>query len=161
LWGLSARWGPSLAGRLADRGLAERMTGIGLALMLGSWLPVALLARSLGWLVAGVVVIDFALQSVHVSNQSLLYREGAGARSRLTAAYMLAYSAGCATGSIGSTWMFAAAGWYGVCLTGAASTVAAIAAWIWSNRHRYPTSKSTRRITAAPASARPDGCGRE
>jgi len=151
--------GASLAGRLADRGLAERMTGIGLMLMLGSWPPVALLARSLGWLIVGVVVIDFALQSVHVSNQSLLYREGAGARSRLTAAYMLAYSAGCATGSIGSTWVFAAAGWYGVCLTGAASTVAAIAAWAWSNRHSYPASKTTRHVTTAAADA--DGCGCE
>lgn len=152
--------GASLAGRLADRGLAERMTGFGLMLMLGSWLPVALLSRALGWLVVGVVAIDFALQSVHVSNQSLLYREGAGSRSRLTAAYMLAYSVGSATGSIGSTWIFEATGWYGVCLMGAASTAAAIATWVWSNKHHFPVSNRPRRITAAASDidqSRPPG----
>jgi predicted MFS family arabinose efflux permease len=136
--------GASLAGRVADRGLAERMTGIGLALMLASWLPVALLAQSLGWLVIGVIVIDFALQSVHVSNQSLLYREGASARSRLTAAYMLAYSTGCATGSIGSTLVFEAAGWTGVCLAGSAISAAAIGFWAWRTRDKHvATTKPT------------------
>lgn len=125
--------GASVAGRVADRGMAERMTGIGLALMLVSWLPIALLEKSIGWLILGVIAIDFALQSVHVSNQSLLYRNGAGARSRLTAAYMLAYSTGCATGSIGSTMVYEAAGWAGVYLTGGVVSVLALAFWRWSS----------------------------
>lgn len=122
--------GASFAGRLADRGLSERMTGLGLALMLASWLPIALLSKSLGWLILGVITIDFALQSVHVSNQALLHREGAGSRSRLTAAYMLAYSAGCASGSFVSTLIFDLAGWVGVCLAG--SLVSLTGAIVWA-----------------------------
>lgn len=125
--------GASVAGRVADRGMAERMTGIGLALMLVSWLPIGLLAKSVGWLILGVIVVDYALQTVHVSNQSQLYRDGAGARSRLTAAYMLAYSTGCATGSIGSTLVYEAAGWAGVCLTGVVVSLLALAFWGWSS----------------------------
>ena len=44
--------------------------------MLVAWVPIALLERSLVALLAGVLLIDFALQSGHVSNQTILQREG-------------------------------------------------------------------------------------
>ena len=73
--------------------------------------------------------IDFALQSVHVANQSLIYRVRPEAQSCLTAGYMIFYSIGCATGSIASTLTYAAAGWTGVCSVGAAASGAALAFW--------------------------------
>jgi predicted MFS family arabinose efflux permease len=121
--------GASSAGRLADRGLGQRTTGIGLAIMLGSWLPLALLPHSLWGLVIGVLTIDFGLQSVHVSNQSLIYRTRPEAQSRLTAGYMLFYSAGSAIGAISSTIVYAHAGWTGVRVLGAAISAAALLFW--------------------------------
>jgi predicted MFS family arabinose efflux permease len=128
--------GAARAGRLADRGRAEHTTGIALAIMLVSWLPIALLPYSLWGLIIGVVTIDFGLQSVHVANQSLIYRVRPEARSRLTAGYMIFYSIGCATGSIVSTLVYARAGWSGVCLLGA--IISAIALVFWAlTRHLY------------------------
>jgi predicted MFS family arabinose efflux permease len=121
--------GASRAGRLADRGLAQRTTGIGLAIMLGSWIPIALLPHSLWGLVIGVLTIDFGLQSVHVANQSLIYRVRPEAQSRLTAGYMLFYSIGSATGAIVSTVVYAHAGWTGVCVLGAATSLTALVFW--------------------------------
>lgn len=131
--------GAARAGRLADRGHAQRTTGIALGIMFASWLPIALLPHSLWGLIIGVVTIDFALQSVHVANQSLIYRVRPEARSRLTAGYMIFYSIGCATGSIGSTLVYARAGWTGVCLLGAA--MSAVAFFFWAmTRHLTPDS---------------------
>jgi predicted MFS family arabinose efflux permease len=122
--------GASSAGRFADRGQAQGVTGVSLAIMLVSWLPIALLPYSLWGLVIGVVTMDFGLQSVHVANQSLIYRVRPEARSRLTAAYMIFYSIGCATGSIVSTLVYARAGWSGVCALGA--TISAVAFMFWA-----------------------------
>ena len=128
--------GAARAGRLADRGRAEHTTGIALAIMLVSWLPIALLPYSLWGLIIGVVAIDFGLQSAHVANQSLIYRVRPEARSRLTAGYMIFYSIGCATGSIASTLVYARAGWSGVCLLGAMISAFALVFW-GLTRHLY------------------------
>jgi predicted MFS family arabinose efflux permease len=129
--------GAARAGRLADRGHAQRTTGISLMIMLVSWLPISLLSHSLWGLVVGVVAIDFGLQSVHVANQSLIYRVRPEAQSRLTAGYMVCYSIGSASGSIVSTLIYAQAGWNGVCLGGGAVSGIALVFWALT-RHLTP-----------------------
>jgi predicted MFS family arabinose efflux permease len=126
--------GASRAGRQADRGYAQRTIGVGLALMAVSWVAVAFLPVTLWALVVGVVVIDFGLQSVHVSNQSLLFEVRPEARSRLTAGYMVFYSIGSATGAILSTVVYAHAGWTGVCVVGGAISLVAVVFWALTRR---------------------------
>jgi predicted MFS family arabinose efflux permease len=129
LAGAAGSLGAARAGRLADSGFAQRTSGIGLALMLVSWLPTALVMRSVAALVVGVVAFDLGLQAVHVTNQSLIYSVRPDARSRLTAGYMLFYAAGCASGSMASTVVYARFGWSGVCMLGASISAAALAFW--------------------------------
>ena len=132
LFGLAGAAGAlaaSRAGSTADRGHAQRMTGVALTLMLVAWAPIALLGQSLLWLVAGVLIIDFGLQAVHVTNQAMIYRVRPDAQNRLTAAYMVFYSIGSASGSAVSTWVYAHAGWNGVCLLGAGISLATLVFW--------------------------------
>ena len=126
--------GASSAGRLADRGHAQRVTGVALTIMLVSWLPIALLSHSLWGLIVGVITMDFGIQAVHVANQSLIYRVRPEARSRLTSAYMTFYSIGSATGAIVSTLTYAQAGWPGVCALGAATSALALTFWAFTRR---------------------------
>jgi predicted MFS family arabinose efflux permease len=135
LAGAAGALGAARSGRLADRGHAQRATGLGLGLMLAAWLPAALLPTSLWFLAIGMIAFDFGLQSVHVANQSLIYRTRPESQSRLTAAYMLFYSAGSAAGSITSTVVYAHAGWSGVCLLGAAISLTASLFWFVHRRH--------------------------
>ncbi|PYI56131.1 MFS transporter [Paenibacillus flagellatus] len=123
------------AGRLADRGYARHTTGAALALLLAAWLPIGMADRSLWALAAGIVVLDLAVQAVHVTNQSVILDVRPDARSRMTAGYMIFYSIGSAAGSIASTAVFARAGWSGVCLLGASVSAAALLFW-WVNRRR-------------------------
>jgi predicted MFS family arabinose efflux permease len=130
LAGAAGALGAARAGRRSDR--AQRTTGIGLGIMLASWLPIALLPQSLWGLIVGVITLDFGLQSVHVANQSLIYRVRPEAQSRLTAGYMLFYSIGSATGAIASTVVHASAGWGGVCVLGATVTLIALLFWAFT-----------------------------
>ena len=117
------------AGRHADRGHGRRTTAVALVLMFAAWLPLALLEQSLLALVAGLLLLDFAVQAVHVTSQSILYAADPEARSRLAGGYMVFYSVGSATGAIASTAVHAWAGWTGVCALGAAISAAALAFW--------------------------------
>ncbi|MCY1508319.1 Inner membrane transport protein YnfM [compost metagenome] len=130
LAGIAGALAASRAGHWADRGFGQTTTGIALALMLIAWLPISLLDHSILWLIAGVLVLDFGLQAVHVTNQALIYRVRPEAQNRLTAAYMLFYSLGSAIGSSLSTVAYTHAGWNGVCLMGAAISLTSLLFWL-------------------------------
>lgn len=129
LAGVAGALGATRAGRWTDRGHGQRTTGIALGLMLLSWLLIAQLDHSILSLVAGVLIIDFGLQAVHVTNQAMIYRVRPEAQNRLTAAYMVFYSIGSAAGSSLSTVVYAHAGWTGVCALGAAISLTTLLFW--------------------------------
>lgn len=137
LAGVAGAIGAAAAGRLADRGLAQRTTAVGLLLMIAAWLPILLMHATLSLLALGALAMSFGLQAVHVSNQSLIYMTRPDARSRLVAAYMIFYSVGSALGAAASTLVHARAGWTGVCLAGCAVSTAAMAFW-WLTRNVHP-----------------------
>ncbi len=129
LAGVAGALAASRAGRWVDAGHGQRTTGAALALVLAAWIAAAGLDSSLLWLILGVVILDFSLQAVHVSNQGLIYRVRPEAQSRLTAAYMIFYSIGSATGASLSPLVHARAGWTGVCLLGAGISLITLAFW--------------------------------
>ncbi|WP_188540613.1 MFS transporter [Paenibacillus segetis] len=134
LAGVAGALAAARAGRLADQGLGQKTTGVALFLLLISWLPISYTQHSLLALIVGIVLLDLAVQAVHVTNQSMILTLRPEARSRLTAGYMVFYSIGSATGSIASTSIYAYSGWSGVCLLGA--SVSALALLFWSLTRR-------------------------
>ncbi|WP_434768733.1 MFS transporter [Pseudomonas triticicola] len=131
LAGVAGALAAARAGHLADKGLGNRTTGIALALLTLSWLPIAFVERSLMAMAVGVVLLDFAVQAVHVTNQSLIFAARPDAQSRLVGAYMCFYSLGSGLGAIAATYTYAHFGWVGVCLLGASISATAMAYWAW------------------------------
>lgn len=131
LAGVAGALAATRAGRLADQGLGNRTTGIALGLLTLSWLPTALVESSLLGMVVGVVLLDFAVQTVHVTNQSLIFAARPDAQSRLVGAYMCFYSVGSGLGAIAATYTYAHFGWVSVCLLGAAISGMALLYWLY------------------------------
>lgn len=123
------------AGRLADRGLGQLTTVIALTLLVVSWFFIDFLNDSLVLLIIGIIILDFAVQAVHVTNQILIFTVRPEARSRLTAAYMVFYSIGSAIGSIFSTNIYADYGWEGVSLFGGSVSILALLFWLATYRY--------------------------
>lgn len=130
LVGMAGALAASGAGRLADRGLGQWVTGVSLTVLLASWASIALLPVSITALLVGVVVLDLAVQAVHVTNQSIIFARHPDARSRLVGGYMVFYALGSAIGAIAATSAYAHAGWLGVSALGAAFSAAALLLWI-------------------------------
>lgn len=134
LAGIAGALAASKAGMWADKGLGRRTTYIALWLLMMSWLFSALLGSSLLFLVAGILLLDFAVQAVHVTSQSRIFAVCPQANSRLVAAYMIFYSAGSGAGAIASTQVYAKWGWSGVCIMGFLVSAAALIFWIITER---------------------------
>ncbi|MFP1879687.1 MFS transporter [Lonsdalea quercina] len=122
------------AGRLADRGHAKTVTTVGLIVLALSWLPIAAGMHSILLLLIGILALDLTVQGVHVTNQSIIYRDMPEARNRLTSGYMTAYFIGGALGSMLSAMMFQHFGWLGVSIAGFLTSLTALVVW-WYNRN--------------------------
>lgn len=129
LVGAAGALAASGAGRLADRGRGDWVTGGGLLILLSSWAPLALAQHSLLAFLVGVVLLDLAVQGVHISNQAAIYRIRPEARNRLTAAYMTSYFLGGAAGSLVSATAFSHFGWMGVVVVGASFSACGGIVW--------------------------------
>ncbi|MED1287708.1 MFS transporter [Bacillus mycoides] len=134
LVGVAGALAAARAGKLADQGYGQRTTGIALALLLISWLFISYIEQSLIALVIGIVLLDLAVQAIHVTNQTMILPLHTEARSRLTAGYMVFYSIGSAGGSIASTQIYAHFGWGGVSLLGASVSAFALLFWAMTRR---------------------------
>ena len=150
LAGLAGTLGAARAGRWADTGRAQVVTGAALALLALSWLLIARTTPTLWLLLAGIVVLDSAVQAVHVSNQHLLTTAHPHRSSRVIGAYMAFYSLGSALGAVGTGWVYTTAGWGACCLLGAGYAVLAFIVWLLARR---TAAASPAPLTALPHTA--------
>ena len=150
LVGVAGAMAAARAGAWADRGFGQRTTAVALLLLLAAWLPLWFTTSSLWALALGVILLDLGAQAIHVTNQSMIFSAGTHAHSRLVACYMLFYAAGSGLGAIGSTAAYAAFGWSGVCLLGAATSLAALLFWL-ATLARMPLAPSTAHASGGSA----------
>ncbi len=134
-------------GRFADRGHVRRLTGVSNALvLLGAGLA-ALGVWHLWALAGGALLVTLGTQSLHITNQSEIYRLQADARSRITSAYMTVFFAGGVAGSALSAAAYERSGWAGVC--GLLAAVGLIGLVIWALEHRRSSPASPSRGSRA------------
>lgn len=130
LVGLLGALAAARSGHWSDRGHADRVTLGALLLLLLSWWPLSALHHGLGWLVLGVLLLDLAVQALHVTNQSLILATApALAQAQGIAAYMLFYAAGSGLGALVGSALYAGYGWGAVCWVGAGVSLLALGTW--------------------------------
>lgn len=138
LVGVAGVFAATWAGRLADAGKGDLGTRIGLLALLVSWLLLLNAPSSLIALLLGVLLLDLAVQLVHVSNQNKIYSLHPDIRNRLTSAYMTCYFIGGAFGSWFSVMLYQHYEWTGVTM---GATGIALIACILDFSMRKNTSK--------------------
>ncbi|UQA90551.1 MFS transporter [Streptomyces halobius] len=116
-------------GRLADKGYVHQVGGFGTVLLALSWIPMALGKTSLIALLVGVIVLDLAVQAIHLSNQNIVFAIKPEARNRLNSAYMTFYFLGGTFGSASTSTVRVTYGWGGVCILGALVSLLAVVIW--------------------------------
>lgn len=133
--GVAGALGAPVVGRLADRGYLRLVTTLMWAVLLVSWGLLAWGGHQVVVLIVALVVFDFGIQGIHLSNQSAIYVLAPQARSRLTTAYMVTYFLGGVTGSVSAGVAYQAGGWLPVCEMGFAATILGAALWAVFSRY--------------------------
>jgi predicted MFS family arabinose efflux permease len=127
-----------LAGRVADKKGPHFVVWLGAGLTVVAWLIFGAWSSILA-LIAGVIVLDFGIQSALISNQHIIYALDAEARSRLNTVFMTGMFLGGAAGSAMATLAWGQGGWLFVSLLGAALGIAAFTVKFFHHRRHSPT----------------------
>ena len=134
----------NVAGRMADKGLEQHTTLAGAILMLLGWLCLWLGGSSIWWFMLGLLIVDGALQALHISNQNVIYALAPEARSRINAVYMTTYFVGASIGSALGSWAWLHHGWNGTSLMGGILGLISLSMVLWD---RHLLTVQTRRLT--------------
>ncbi len=127
------------AGRVADRRGGRSSVMAAMVTMALSFVVLGTLGARLWGLIAGIVLLDLAMQVCHVTNQTRIYALVPEARSRLNMIYMTATFTCGALGSYLSTVWWQRSGWWGVCGFSLAITAIALAGGWRLARHAPDT----------------------
>jgi predicted MFS family arabinose efflux permease len=119
------------AGRLGDRGHQRPASAAFLVLGILSFAAIAAGRTELLWLIVGVLVMDAAVQSVHILNLSVIYELAGAARARVNSVYMTSYFLGGALGSAVGTQAYRLGGWTAVSSVGAGFLGLGLLIWAW------------------------------
>ena len=133
LFGLAGAAGALVApyaGKFADKGQSALCTSVGLILLLLSWIPLYFAPVSIFALIVGILVLDMAVQLVHIINMNEVFKLAPELRNRLNADYMFSYFVGGTVGSLSSAFMYQHYRWNGVVLLGSCIAVLAIVVWV-------------------------------
>jgi hypothetical protein len=110
-------------------GLALPLTVIALAVLIASWWFTGQAEHSLWMVAAGAVLLDFAVQAVHVTSQNLIVAETPESSSRIIGSYMICYSPGSALGAVTTAALYEQADWPAAATLGACYAAAALSVW--------------------------------
>ena len=94
------------------------MTIIGAAVLMVSFVILGIGQHMLMGLAIGIIVMDAGMQTVQITNQSVIYSLMPEARSRINSAYMVCCFSGASIGSYLAGVIYSSYGWTGDCWLG-------------------------------------------
>ena len=90
--------------------------------------------RTVAGVLIAIILLDIAIQSANILNQSRLFAISGEARSRLNTAYITGNFVGGAVGSAAASVLWSAGGWAAVSITAAGLSCFALAVWAVGRR---------------------------
>lgn len=113
----------SYVGRLSDRMSKNKLIIVGILIVLISWIVLGFSGKSMIGLIVGAFLLDWGVQSVHITNQAIIFQGNPTARNRINTVYMVWYFIGGSLGTLIGGYIWFYAGWWGTAISGMALSV--------------------------------------
>jgi len=118
LLGIGGALAATVMGKMSDKMNKNYLITIATLLMIFSWGIFAFSGHSIIGLVIGVILVDMGLQSLHITNQNIIFSKNKDARNRINTIYMVGYFVGGALGTITGAYAWQLFEWIGVASLG-------------------------------------------
>ena len=123
LLGIGGALAATVIGKLSDRMNKNNLITLATLIMLVAWLIFEFSGNSIIGLVIGVLLVDMGLQSLHITNQNIIFSRNQDARNRINTIYMVGYFAGGALGTIPGAYAWELFHWEGGATRGHFDTI--------------------------------------
>ena len=119
LFGVAGVTAANFGGHHVDKERGHLVTLIASSLVTLSFAVLSLGRDSFWSMALGLIMLDFGMQGMQITNQSVIYNLMPDARSRINSAFMVSCFIGAAFGSFSAGRLYDRFGWSGVCTLGA------------------------------------------
>lgn len=124
LVGIGGALSASYVGKIAGKVSNNNLIIISTLLMIFAWLFFGFLGASYAGLIIGIFILDIGLQSLHVTNQTIIFSKNPEATNRLNTVYMTSYFVSGSIGAFLAGKAWESFGWNGVVVIGIMSVIA-------------------------------------
>lgn len=104
----------SWVGKLSDRMRKNTLITAGIVIVLLSWIIIDVSASNIFGLIMGAFLLDWGVQSVHITNQTIIFEGNPPARNQINTVYMVMYFTGGALGTVVGAYLWYYFKWTGV-----------------------------------------------
>jgi predicted MFS family arabinose efflux permease len=108
----------AVVGKLNDRYNKNKIIFFAVALLLLSWLVFLFSTHAIIGVGIGVILVDLGLQTLHITNQNIIFSKNPEARNRVNTIYMVSFFIGGALGTSIGALAYENFGWQGVSVLG-------------------------------------------
>lgn len=130
--GIAGAIAASYVGKLADKANKNLMITIGILIIILSWGILSLSSTSILGLIIGALLLDLGVQSVHITNQTMIFEGNPPERNRINTVYMVSYFTGGALGTFCGSYAWEYLQWTGVAGAGILfALLTLIAHYLW------------------------------
>ena len=126
LLGILGALAAAFVGKMNDTYNKNKIILFSVILMVISWIVFFFSAHALAGLIVGVILVDLAMQALHITNQNIILSKNPEARNRLNTIYMVGFFMGGALGTTLGALAWEKYGWMGVSALGIVLSVAIV-----------------------------------
>lgn len=136
LVGIGGALSASYVGKIAGRVSNNSLILISTLLMIAAWFFFGFWGVSYAGLIIGIFILDIGLQSLHVTNQTIIFSKNPEATNRLNTVYMTSYFVSGSIGAFLGGRAWESFGWNGVVVTGLFFVVVLLVVHLYSIRKK-------------------------
>ena len=118
LVGIAGALMATVVGKLSDRMNKNKIIIGSIVVIMLSWILIGFAHSSLIGLIIGALFLDLGIQSVHITNQTVIFEGNPSARNRINTVYMVFYFIGGSFGTFVGGIFWEHFRWTGVCIAG-------------------------------------------
>ena len=123
LFGVAGALAAAFVGKLNDKINGHKIILYAALLLIISWMVFLFSKNSIIGLIIGIILIDLAMQALHITNQNIIFSKNPEARNRVNTIYMVGFFTGGALGTLLGAYAWEHFRWTGVSILGIALSV--------------------------------------